>query len=240
MKRPRPGPARRAGPPPADHARRRYRARGHPGRAGRRPVVARLRPGAGRRRAHRRRPGRAPLRHRERPAPSASSSPTRKRTPTSGTPASTCSWRPDVHGQGLGPDAIRLLAAYLIDVRGHHRLTIDPVADNAGRHRGLCQGRFPPRRRDACLPAHGRRHLGRRVADGAARHRAGAMPDTRPRRDRVAGPRGLWHRGRRPAAAGRRPRQRGVAYRPPQPLVRVAHLAPMDRGPVRHSRWSTP
>ena len=38
--------------------------------------------------------------------------------------------RTDVQGQGLGPDAIRTLAAYLIDVRGHHRLTIDPAADN--------------------------------------------------------------------------------------------------------------
>jgi aminoglycoside 6'-N-acetyltransferase len=33
-------------------------------------------------------------------------------------------------GQGLGPDAIRTLAAHLIDDRGHHRLTIDPVATN--------------------------------------------------------------------------------------------------------------
>ena len=33
-------------------------------------------------------------------------------------------------GRGLGPDAIRTLAADLIDRRGHHRLTIDPVADN--------------------------------------------------------------------------------------------------------------
>lgn len=32
--------------------------------------------------------------------------------------------------QGLGPDAIRALAADLIDHRGHHRITIDPVADN--------------------------------------------------------------------------------------------------------------
>jgi len=34
-------------------------------------------------------------------------------------------------GQGLGPDAIRTVAADLIDRRGHHRLTIDPAADNA-------------------------------------------------------------------------------------------------------------
>ncbi len=39
--------------------------------------------------------------------------------------------RSDVQGRGLGPDAIRTLAAYLIDERGHHRLTIDPAADNA-------------------------------------------------------------------------------------------------------------
>src|SRR5436305_1574376 len=29
--------------------------------------------------------------------------------------------------QGLGPEAIRLLATYLIDVLGHHRLTTDPT-----------------------------------------------------------------------------------------------------------------
>jgi aminoglycoside 6'-N-acetyltransferase len=36
-----------------------------------------------------------------------------------------------VHGSGLGTDAVRTLARYLIDERGHHRLTIDPAADNA-------------------------------------------------------------------------------------------------------------
>ncbi len=34
-------------------------------------------------------------------------------------------------GSGLGPDAVRTLAHYLIRERGHHRLTIDPAADNA-------------------------------------------------------------------------------------------------------------
>jgi RimJ/RimL family protein N-acetyltransferase/pimeloyl-ACP methyl ester carboxylesterase len=34
-------------------------------------------------------------------------------------------------GSGLGPDAVRALARYLFDERGHHRLTIDPAADNA-------------------------------------------------------------------------------------------------------------
>jgi aminoglycoside 6'-N-acetyltransferase len=34
------------------------------------------------------------------------------------------------HDQGLGTEAIRLLASYLFEERGHHRLTIDPAADN--------------------------------------------------------------------------------------------------------------
>ena len=34
-------------------------------------------------------------------------------------------------GRGLGPDAVRTLARYLIEERGHHRLTIDPAAENA-------------------------------------------------------------------------------------------------------------
>jgi aminoglycoside 6'-N-acetyltransferase len=37
---------------------------------------------------------------------------------------------PAVHGRGLGPDAIRALARYLFQERGHHRLTIDPAATN--------------------------------------------------------------------------------------------------------------
>jgi aminoglycoside 6'-N-acetyltransferase len=37
---------------------------------------------------------------------------------------------PAVHGQGLGPDAIRALIAHLVEVDGHHRVTIDPAADN--------------------------------------------------------------------------------------------------------------
>lgn len=35
------------------------------------------------------------------------------------------------HGQGLGSETVRVLARYLIEERGHHRLTIDPAADNA-------------------------------------------------------------------------------------------------------------
>lgn len=33
-------------------------------------------------------------------------------------------------GQGIGPEAIRLLAGYLFEARGHHRITIDPAAAN--------------------------------------------------------------------------------------------------------------
>jgi aminoglycoside 6'-N-acetyltransferase len=33
-------------------------------------------------------------------------------------------------GRGLGTDAVRTLARYLLEVRGHHRLTIDPSASN--------------------------------------------------------------------------------------------------------------
>lgn len=36
---------------------------------------------------------------------------------------------PAVHGRGLGTDAVRTLARHLIS-RGHHRLVIDPAADN--------------------------------------------------------------------------------------------------------------
>jgi aminoglycoside 6'-N-acetyltransferase len=34
------------------------------------------------------------------------------------------------HGQGLGAETLRVLARHLFDVRGHHRLTIDPAAAN--------------------------------------------------------------------------------------------------------------
>lgn len=36
----------------------------------------------------------------------------------------------DHQGLGLGPDVIRTVARWLFDVRGHHRLTIDPSAAN--------------------------------------------------------------------------------------------------------------
>ncbi len=38
--------------------------------------------------------------------------------------------RTAAQGRGLGPDALRTIAAHLIDDRGHHRITIDPAVAN--------------------------------------------------------------------------------------------------------------
>ena len=38
---------------------------------------------------------------------------------------------PELHGAGHGRRALRLAARWLLDERGHHRLTIDPAAANA-------------------------------------------------------------------------------------------------------------
>jgi aminoglycoside 6'-N-acetyltransferase len=40
------------------------------------------------------------------------------------------SLHPAWHGRGLGADAVRTLARYLFEQRGHHRITIDPAAHN--------------------------------------------------------------------------------------------------------------
>lgn len=37
---------------------------------------------------------------------------------------------PALHGAGLGPQALRLAARWLVDELGHHRLVIDPAAAN--------------------------------------------------------------------------------------------------------------
>lgn len=41
---------------------------------------------------------------------------------------------PGWHGRGLGSDAVRIVARHLFTACGHHRLTIDPAADN---HRAI-------------------------------------------------------------------------------------------------------
>ncbi|MGB3761907.1 MAG: GNAT family protein [Ornithinimicrobium sp.] len=37
---------------------------------------------------------------------------------------------PAIHGRGVGRDAVATLARYLLHERAHHRLVIDPAADN--------------------------------------------------------------------------------------------------------------
>jgi aminoglycoside 6'-N-acetyltransferase len=51
---------------------------------------------------------------------------------------------PDQHSQGLGCDALRALARYLFEVRGHHRLVIDPPADNERAIRSCGRAGFKP------------------------------------------------------------------------------------------------
>ena len=47
-------------------------------------------------------------------------------------------------GRGLGTDAVRTLARYLVRERGHHRLTIDPAVDNAAAIRAYEKVGFRP------------------------------------------------------------------------------------------------
>ncbi|MEV0779336.1 GNAT family protein [Streptomyces sp. NPDC050433] len=46
---------------------------------------------------------------------------------------------PAAHGRGVGTDAVRTLARHLIRDVGHHRIVIDPAADNAAAIR--CYGK---------------------------------------------------------------------------------------------------
>ncbi|MBH1937445.1 aminoglycoside 6'-N-acetyltransferase [Streptomyces sp. AV19] len=48
------------------------------------------------------------------------------------------------HGQGLGTDAVRTLARWLVHDRGHHRLTIDPAAANTAAVRSYAKVGFKP------------------------------------------------------------------------------------------------
>lgn len=47
-------------------------------------------------------------------------------------------------GRGYGTEAVAVLAAYLLDVRGHHRLTIDPSAGNERAIRSYSRIGFRP------------------------------------------------------------------------------------------------
>jgi aminoglycoside 6'-N-acetyltransferase len=51
---------------------------------------------------------------------------------------------PALHGRGIGTDAVRRVVCHLIDDRGHHRITIDPAADNAAAIRAYEKVGFRP------------------------------------------------------------------------------------------------
>lgn len=51
---------------------------------------------------------------------------------------------PALHGRGLGADAVRTLARHLMVDRGHHRLVIDPAADNGAAIRCYSKVGFRP------------------------------------------------------------------------------------------------
>lgn len=48
------------------------------------------------------------------------------------------------HGRGLGTDAVRTLADHLLAERGHHRVTIDPAAENHAAIRSYEKAGFRP------------------------------------------------------------------------------------------------
>jgi aminoglycoside 6'-N-acetyltransferase len=51
---------------------------------------------------------------------------------------------PEVHGRGVGRDAVRTLARHLIEDLGHHRVVIDPAADNVAAIRCYTAVGFKP------------------------------------------------------------------------------------------------
>ena len=51
---------------------------------------------------------------------------------------------PAFHGRGIGTEAVRRVARRLIDEHGHHRITIDPAAENAAAIRSYEKAGFRP------------------------------------------------------------------------------------------------
>jgi aminoglycoside 6'-N-acetyltransferase len=51
---------------------------------------------------------------------------------------------PAFHGRGLGTEAVRRVVRHLIHERGHHRITIDPAAENAAAIRAYEKVGFRP------------------------------------------------------------------------------------------------
>ena len=109
---------------------------------------------------------------------SAASSTPRRPIRTTATPAIDLFLTTDVQGQGIGPDAIRTVARYLIDVRGHHRLTIDPSAANERAIHAYSKLGFRPVGVQRAVRARPGRHVPRRPAHGPAGRRAALRPMT--------------------------------------------------------------
>jgi aminoglycoside 6'-N-acetyltransferase len=51
---------------------------------------------------------------------------------------------PACHGQGYGAEVVRRTALYLIETRGHHRVTIDPAVENTAAIRAYEKAGFRP------------------------------------------------------------------------------------------------
>jgi aminoglycoside 6'-N-acetyltransferase len=49
-----------------------------------------------------------------------------------------------LHGHGLGTEAVAVVAEYIIDALGHHRITIDPSAANQAAIRAYTKAGFRP------------------------------------------------------------------------------------------------
>jgi aminoglycoside 6'-N-acetyltransferase len=70
---------------------------------------------------------------------------------------------PELHGRGIGTEAVRRVVRMLIEDRGHHRITIDPAADNASAIRAYEKAGF---RRVGVMRAYERDGDGRGWHDG--------------------------------------------------------------------------
>ena len=112
-----------------------------------------------------------------------------------------------VHGRGVGSAAMRTLIAWLIDVRGHHRLTVDPAAANARAIHVYEKLGFRSRGGAAGVRARRRRQLARRAPDGAPGRRLRTRVTAGRRRSMALGPAAAHRCGH---AAGARTRRRGI------------------------------
>ena len=70
--------------------------------------------------------------------------------------------------RGLGSEALRLVIDYLTRERGHHRLVIDPAADNEAAIACYAKSRLPSPSAE-CTPKGNGRRVARPTADGTGR-----------------------------------------------------------------------